>query len=60
MKATIARKLANRKRRIQRRLDKTKLNDCGQPMLTARNIHYEIADHTRGISQGGIEVPPQR
>jgi Transposase DDE domain group 1 len=50
----IRRKLANRKRRIQRRLDKTDLRGCDQPMLTASNIHYEIADRNRGIAVGGI------
>lgn len=54
MKQTIARKLANRKRRIARRLDKTKLGDCSKPMFTANNIHYELSDRSRGISHGGI------
>jgi Transposase DDE domain group 1 len=52
--ATIQRRLANRKRRIQRRLDKTKLGRCAQPMFTASNIHYEISDRTRAIAHGGI------
>jgi hypothetical protein len=51
---TVAKKLANCKRRIARRLDKTDLGDCSQPMFTARNIHYEIADRVRGITHGGI------
>jgi hypothetical protein len=46
--------LANRKRRLDRRLDKTDLRGCAQPMFTARNIHYEIAGRTRGIAAGGI------
>jgi hypothetical protein len=54
VKPTVTRKLANRKRRIARRLDKTKLGDCRQPMFTARNIHYEISDRSRGITHGGI------
>jgi hypothetical protein len=54
VKATIYRKLANSKRRIMRRLDKTKLGGCSQPMFTARNIHYEIGDRSRGIAHGGI------
>jgi hypothetical protein len=54
VKAIIRTKLANSKRRIQRRLDKTKLGSCEKPMMTARNIHYEIADRSRGISVGGI------
>ena len=54
MKSTISGKLANSKRRIERRLDKTKLGDCGQPMFTARNVHYEIGERSRGLAQGGI------
>jgi hypothetical protein len=54
MNKIIRQKLANSKRRIQRRLDKTDLRGCSQPMMTARNIHYEIAERTRGISAGGI------
>jgi Transposase DDE domain group 1 len=51
---SIRRKLANSKRRIQRRLDKANLGDCSKPMMTASNIHYEIAERSRGISVGGI------
>ena len=56
MHAKIRRQLKNRKRRIQRRLDKTKLGNLSQPMFTASNIHYEIADRTRGMAHGGIGV----
>jgi len=52
--AKIRRQLNNHKRRIERRLDKTKLGGCSQPMVTARNIHYEIADRSRGTAHGGI------
>jgi hypothetical protein len=52
--AKIRRKLAHRKRRIARRLDKSDLRGCSRPMFTARNIHYEIADRCRGLSCGGI------
>ena len=54
MKKIIRQKLANSKRRIQRRFDKTKLEGCPKPMFTASNIHYEIADRCRGIGVGGI------
>jgi hypothetical protein len=54
VKTIIRRKLANSKRRIKRRLDKTDLRGCSQPMMTASNIHYEIGDRTRGIGVGGI------
>ncbi len=56
MNAKIRRQLKNRKRRIQRRLDKTKLGNLNQPMFTASNIHYEISDRSRGIAHGGIGV----
>ena len=55
MKTIIRHKLTNSKRRIQRRLDKTDMRGCDQPIMTASNIHYEIADRSRGISVGGIE-----
>jgi hypothetical protein len=46
--------MANRKRRLARRLDKTKLNQSRHPMFTASNIHYEIGERSQGISHGGI------
>ena len=54
MKTKIRQQLARRKRRIERRLDKTDVPSCQRPMLTASDIHYEIADRTRAISSGGI------
>ena len=49
MNAKIRRQLAVRKRRIEKRLDKTKLaGEC--PVLSASNIHYEIAGRTGAIS----------
>jgi len=54
--AKVRQQLANRKRRIQRRLDKTKLGGDDQPVFTASNIHFEIADKTRGLVHGGIGV----
>src|SRR6516165_6560571 len=50
----IRQKLARRKRRIRKRLDKSDLRGCAQPMLTARNIHYELGDRGRGVVYGGI------
>jgi hypothetical protein len=52
--ARVRQKLARRKRRIQKRLDKSDLRGSCQPMLTASNIHYEIGDRGRGIGYGGI------
>jgi Transposase DDE domain group 1 len=54
VKKSIQQKLANSKRRIQRRLDKSNLRGFEQPMFTASNIHYEIGDRCRGIAHGGI------
>jgi hypothetical protein len=54
VKPSIRQKLANSKRRIERRLDKTDLRGCSEPMMTARNIHYEIGERSRGLSVGGI------
>src|SRR4051794_11362375 len=52
----IRRKLADSKRRIQRRLDPTDLRGCSRPLFTAHNIHYEIAQRSRGIAYGGIDA----
>ena len=54
MNANLHRKLADRKRRIENRLDKTKLGDCAKPQFTASNIHYEISDRDHGTVHGGI------
>ena len=54
MTATLRRKLARRKRRIEKRLDRSRRPDGSQPILTARNIRYEIGDRGRGIAYGGI------
>jgi hypothetical protein len=52
--AKIRQQLKRYKQRIQRRLDKTKLGDCSQPLFTASNIDYEIGERNRGIAHGGI------
>jgi len=54
VKTTIANRLASRKRQIERRLDKSKLGNCSQPMFTARDIHYEISERIHGLAYGGI------
>jgi Transposase DDE domain group 1 len=54
VKTTLRARLAARKRQIQNRLDKTKLGDCANPVLSASNIHYEIAERVHGIAYGGI------
>jgi hypothetical protein len=52
--ARIRQKLARRKKRIQKRLDKSNLHGCSKPMFTASNIQYEIGERGRGIGYGGI------
>jgi DDE family transposase len=47
-------RLRNRKRRIQYRLRDREWTPQDQPMFTASNIHYELAEKTRGLSPGGI------
>lgn len=56
MNPKIRRQLHKRKRRIQRRLDKTKLEGAHQPMLTASHIHYELSERVSGMAHGGIGV----
>ena len=47
--------LRNRKRRIQRRLDPQRAwANQPAPIITATNIHYEMAEKTRGINCAGI------
>ena len=47
--------LHNRKRRIERRLDPERAwSDQPSPMLTCRNIRYEMADKSRAVNCGGI------
>jgi hypothetical protein len=50
----IYQQLANRKSRIERRLDKKRLGNTSRPVFTAANIHYEIADRCHGLAHGGI------
>jgi len=54
VKRSIAKHLRQAKRRIARRLDKTDNRGCDRPMMTASNIHYELADRTRATAHGGI------
>ena len=54
MNARIRKQIEQRKRRIARRLDKHDNRGCDRPIMTATNIHYEIADRTRATAHGGI------
>src|SRR3989442_15655181 len=51
---SIRRKLANRKRRIQHRLRDRRWDDQRAPMFRASNIHYDLAERSRGLGVGGI------
>jgi hypothetical protein len=53
VKASIRKKLARAKRRIERRLERPAGND-GRPMFAGTSVRYELADKVRGISTGGI------
>jgi hypothetical protein len=50
----IRKQIERRKRRITRRLDKSDNRGCDRPIMTASNIHYEIADRTQATAHGGI------
>ena len=42
------------KRKIRRRLDRPVTAPTLDPVITASNIHYEVADKIRAIPCGGI------
>jgi hypothetical protein len=50
----IQQRVTSAKLRIGYRLREIHWADQPEPMLTARNIHYELAERARGISAGGI------
>jgi hypothetical protein len=54
VKASIRKKLARGKRRIERRLRPMQWSDQAEPMFSASNIQYEVADRCRGLAAGGI------
>ena len=54
MKKIFSRWFANRKNRIERRLDKTKDTITVEPQLAASNIHYEVSGKANGLLCGGI------
>ena len=54
MNASLHRQLNRRKRRILRRIENQPGVERHQPMLTASNIRYEIAEKVRAIAPGGI------
>ena len=54
MNTKIRKQIERRKRHLAQRLDKNDNRGCDRPILTAANIHYEIADRTRATAHGGI------
>ena len=54
MKAIIRKRLANAKRRIEHRLRPIPWEEQPNPMFSAKNIQYEIAERSRGLAPGGI------
>jgi hypothetical protein len=54
VKASKARILRNRKRRIEYRLRHRDWPSQDKPMFRARNIQYELAEKARGLGSGGI------
>ena len=49
----IPERIEARKRSIEQRLNRG-IPDTSQPMFSARNIHFELAERTRAITYGGI------
>lgn len=46
--------IAQRRRRLLRRLDKRDNRGSERPIITASNVHYEVADRIRATAAGGI------
>jgi hypothetical protein len=50
----IPERIKARKRSIEQRLNRGLPDDTSQPMFSASNIHFELAERTQAISFGGI------
>ena len=48
------RAIRNSRRRIEHRLRDIEWEAQDEPMLRARNIHYEVSERARGTDAGGI------
>jgi Transposase DDE domain group 1 len=46
--------IEERKRSIEKRLGRGIPDDCSEPMFSASNIRFEMAERTRAINDGGI------
>lgn len=57
MKAILRNRIAARKRRSERRLDKTRYPaDASRPMLANANLHFELSGRDVGTAYGGIAL----
>jgi hypothetical protein len=56
VKTKLRRRLAASKRKIERRLDKTKFPKNPGPVLAGNNVVYEMAGRIQGIGVGGIPL----
>jgi Transposase DDE domain group 1 len=56
VKTKLRQQLAARKRKIARRLDKTKFPKNPGPVLAGGNLRYEIAGRVHGLGHGGISL----
>ena len=54
MNKTLTKRLRQRKQRIRYRLRNKQYEDQRNPMFSATNIHYEMADRVHGLAYGGI------
>lgn len=54
MNPTTHQELARRKRRIEKRLRRRRWKDQPRPMLSASNVHYELAERGQAVACGGI------
>ena len=52
------RRFRERQRRILDRIANRPGPERDQPMMTANNIHYELADRVQGLAAGGIGAMP--
>jgi hypothetical protein len=53
VKKIVRQRIAARKRRIERRLDRDDPRGCEQPMMQPHNIHYELARRTTARVSAG-------
>jgi hypothetical protein len=56
VKIKLRQQLHARKRKIERRLDKTKFPKGFGPVLRGGNLHYEMAERVHGLGHGGIAL----